>query len=373
MLYAGKSIKIYNYSIQYIIYIIYIIYRNIVKILYIWDNQQETLLFINNNTPDFIINNKIGGNNNGSSETIRNNINILYKEKISKHIPKHYKPLNNDQLGYYLAGLIDGDGNFNNQNGNLTIIYDLKDISSAYWLKDQIKYGSVIKIKNKNSIKYVISHSDGLIKILELINGKLKTKLKYNQVINNLLNKNNLVNKKFYLKYDKFIMDKKDDFFNHWLSGFIDADGSLQIKIINKTPGFISNGNNQGENKNIEIRLKLQITQKEELILSKIRLFLCNILNNSKNIQTIKGCYIGKYKHLNKNKEEISSYYLETTSFQLAKNVICYLNKYPLISYKYLNYLYFYKSYLLIQDKKHLTLEGQEKIKIYKDKMRYKN
>ena len=29
---------------------------------------------------------------------------------ISAHVPKHLKPVTDDEFGHYLAGLIDGDG-----------------------------------------------------------------------------------------------------------------------------------------------------------------------------------------------------------------------------------------------------------------------
>lgn len=340
LLYAGKYSKIYNYSIQYIKK-----YRNIVTKLYIWDNQQETLLNINNM---------------GSSETIRNNINIFNKKIISKHINNHKKPLNDKELGYYLAGLIDGDGHFNNQKGNLTICYDLKDKSAAYWLKNQLGYGSVLKIKNKNALKFVISHSDGLVKVLTLINAKLKLKSKYDQVIHNVLLNNTLVYQKYYLNNSEFIIGNLDDFNNYWLAGFIDADGSLQVKLLNR------------KSDKYEVRLKLQIAQKDELILKKIKTFLCGINNFNISKKSEKGVYIGKRNHTLINNELTYSYYLETTSFSLAKNVICYLEKYSLQSYKYINYIYLYKIYLLIQDKKHLTLEGINKIKVFKEKMKYK-
>ncbi|GGQ39304.1 hypothetical protein GCM10010275_72640 [Streptomyces litmocidini] len=81
----------------------------------------------------------------------------------------------------------------------------------------------------------------------------------------------------------------------------------------------------------------------------------------------IKGCYIGKRNHEN----NIISYYIETTSFKTFKNVINYLDRYPLIGYKYLNYIYIRKAYILIENKEHLTLEGIEKINKYKEKMKY--
>ena len=35
-----------------------------------------------------------------------------FLKNISVHVPKHQKPFNIEQLGHYLAGLIDGDGHF---------------------------------------------------------------------------------------------------------------------------------------------------------------------------------------------------------------------------------------------------------------------
>jgi hypothetical protein len=36
-------------------------------------------------------------------------------EKISDHMKKHEKPLGETEFGYYLAGLIEGGGNFADQ------------------------------------------------------------------------------------------------------------------------------------------------------------------------------------------------------------------------------------------------------------------
>lgn len=403
------------------IYILYYYIINIVTKLYIWIYQQGTLLrplFSTGIGILYIIDYMIYILNKGSSETTRNNIhyiskkykNISYSKKnifslpikkwenkeicrlmyptpigniryfhfsskpISIHVPSKHKPLNENYLGYYLAGLIDGDGNFSNQKGYLTITYNIKDKSAAYWLKSQIGYGSISKFKNKNAIKYIISHPDGLLRVLELINNKIKTNNKYYQIINYLLNNNKLVNYKFYNKYDKFLKGNLNDFNNPWLSGFIDANGYFQINIINPpSGGHIKSPINNFSNKP-EIRLKLQIVQKEIDILNYIKLFLCNNPpsgghnNNSiNNIKNLKGCYIGERKHNN----DTISYYLETTSFEKSKNIIMYLDKYSLISYKYLNYLYFRKVYIIIQNKEYLTIEGINKIKDIKNKMSY--
>jgi len=42
-------------------------------------------------------------------------------------------------------------------------------ISSAYYIKKRIGYGSVLFLKNKNSVRYVLRHSLGLKKVLSLV------------------------------------------------------------------------------------------------------------------------------------------------------------------------------------------------------------
>lgn len=353
-LYAGKCYKIYKYSYFYL-------YEIIVKKLYIWANQQEIIIeFI-----CFIIR---------SSETIRDNILSIKKRllnniissfstfkghhdityllkntsRISEHVPKHKKPINNKELGHYLAGLIDGNSSIDNkyknkefipyQTSTLIIYYDSKDIQAAYWLKSQLGYGRVLK--NKNFSKLIINHPKGLLKILDLINGKLKTHYKFNIIKNNLYINHNDTLQNVNTIFNDFKIGDINDFDNYWLCGFIDAIGIFHIDIHDN-----------------EVRLKLELSYLNKdtsnefnSILDSIRLFLCSNIN-------LKGCYI---KSLNKGNMNIDT--LETTSYKIAKNLIIYLNKYHLVSCKYINYLNFRKAYLLIQDKKHLNEEGFNKL-----------
>jgi hypothetical protein len=50
-----------------------------------------------------------------------------------------------------------------------------------------IGFGHVNKVKDKNAYLYIISNKDGIIKTVNLINGKLRTSNKFNQVTNNIL------------------------------------------------------------------------------------------------------------------------------------------------------------------------------------------
>ena len=87
---------------------------------------------------------------------------------ISDHLKKHNKPKNDIEFGYYLAGLIEGDGYLG--ECRIEIAFHMDDISSAYYIKKRIGYGSVLFLKGKNSVRYVLRHSAGLEKTLKLIN-----------------------------------------------------------------------------------------------------------------------------------------------------------------------------------------------------------
>jgi hypothetical protein len=137
---------------------------------------------------------------NGTSETLRDEIVINSEnvKRISDHVPKHSKPLNDQQLGYYLAGLIDGKGHFNNIP-QLVIIFNSLDVFLAYYLKKAIGFGNVRKVKDKNVYLLIITNKEGLLRVINLINGKLRTTNKYDQLINNVLIDKSYSNIKFTL------------------------------------------------------------------------------------------------------------------------------------------------------------------------------
>lgn len=271
----------------------------------------------------------------GTSETLCNEV-VVIKENvkwISHHVPKHLKPLNDEQLGYYLAGLIDGDGHFSKQS-QLLITFHSNDAFLAYYLKTRLGYGNVRKIKDKNAYNLIISKKEGLLRVIQLINGKIRTDSKYNQVINNIL-----AGSKFKDLNMNFTKEYKTDLNNHWLAGFSDADASFQVKIL-KRPG----------RKLLEVRLNYQVDQKDSMVLHLIQKFFGGNIGYRKSQDT---------------------YYYGSTSFGCARNVVSYFDKYHLQSRKYINYLKWRKVYRLIEDKEHLTEEGLEEIIRIKSSMVY--
>ncbi len=237
-------------------------------------------------------------------------------------MPKHLKPMSDDHFGHYLAGLIEGDGHFSSQQ-QLVIVFHSLDASLAYLIKKRIGYGSIKKVKDKNALILVISAKKGLEKVIKLINGKLKTENKHNQIIKNILSQRSYID----LLTD-FNLTLNNNFNNHWLAGFTDADASFQIKLLQR-------------NNRVEVRLNFQIDQKKDDILLLIK----NLLGGN----------IGYRKSQD-------TYYYGSTSFGSAKNVINYFDQFHLLSSKHVNYLKWRKAYLIIQNKDHLSKNGLNKI-----------
>lgn len=256
--------------------------------------------------------------NESSSETLRENLKIL-----SIHHPKFKKPSSDKDFGYYLAGFIEANGHFN--NNQLIIYFHENNISLAYFFKSYIKFGHIKKIKNNTTIIYTISHKFGILKILNLINGKMRTHLKQNQIKNNIS-----------YEFNQLPLDNSSLKINWWLSGFIDANSSFQIKIIN----------NINHNKT-EIKLNLQINTNNEIILIIHKEF---------------GGYLN-YKN------DIYNY--QSINYGVAAKQCNYFRKYHLLSYKHVNYLKWYKVYLMIQSTKYLTEEDINKIIKIKNSMKF--
>lgn len=250
---------------------------------------------------------------------------------ISDHIPKHSKPINDDQLGHYLAGLIDGDGHISKAQ-TIQIAFSAPDAFLAYTLRTRLGYGNVYKVKNKNAYVWTISNKLGVLKVINLINGKLRTLKKYDQAINNIL-----THKRYSEEKINFTLNTTNNMENHWLAGFTDADASFQIKI-NKRPN----------RKNKRVVLSFQIDQKKREILDLIKGYF--------------GGHIGYRKPLD-------CYYYGTNTYGSAKKVINYFDYYHLQSKKYISYLGWRKVYRLIVNKEHLTVKGLDKIIKIKERL----
>ena len=255
-----------------------------------------------------------------STKNTYNNFSSL--PKISEHTPKHKSNLTDQEFGYFLAGLIEGDGWFGlNQ---LHIIFSEKDISLAYLIKKRIGYGNVYKIKDKKAVRYICKNKTGLSIILFLINGKFVSRFKYEQLIKHNYSKN--FNYKISPPSNTISLD------NYWLAGFTQADGCFHISIAkSKThkTGF-------------SVRLEFSIKQNDVLPLK----LLYNLLNMGNLSQYSNGIWCYK-----------------STGYKTAALLIDYFDKFNVFAGKYIDFLKFRKVYIMITEGKHLEEKGILKIK----------
>jgi len=161
-----------------------------------------------------------------TSETLRESYECIATQvkNISIHVPTYLKPESDTAFGHYLAGLIEGDGHFSN-TPQLVLVFNELDASLAYYIKGKIGFGNVYKVKSKKAVILVIANRQGLIKVLSLINGKIRSEKRLDQI------KNNILSNPYFNMFSNFSINTNADLNNHWLTGFSDATASFQIQL----------------------------------------------------------------------------------------------------------------------------------------------
>lgn len=278
----------------------------------------------------------------------------IYNNYINNFNVRHYSAeVNNNELGSYLAGLFEGDGQIwiqktfsgKNQNPRFCITFGLKNEPLAKKLLEIIESG-FIRYKNRdNACVIVISSVAGLKKIVYLINGKLRTpKIGQLEALIHWLNKNHNANILLLPLCDSYLLS------DAWLSGFIDADGSFSVQHTKKE---------NAKKRKISCRLRIEQRMIEPTsnnsylnILNKIATFLlCNLLTRE---QSATG---NRY------------YILTASSLESLKVILNYFNKYPLYSSKYLDYKDWEIVAKLRLNNEHYTEYGISKVELAKNSM----
>lgn len=258
-----------------------------------------------------------------NAQAVTKNTYNKYSElpKISEHVPKHTK-FNDEEFGYFLAGLVEGDGWFGKKE--LHIIFSETDKSLAYFIKKRIGYGNVYKIKDKKAVRYICKNKEGLLIILYLINGKLVSKYKYDQLIKHNYSEDFNIN--IMPPLNNLSLD------NYWLAGFTQADGCFHISVVKS----------KTHKSGYSVRLEFSLKQNDEL---PLRLLYNNLgMGNISQYHTGVWCY-------------------KSSGYKTAAVLINYFDKYNVFAGKYVDYLKFRKVYIMITEGKHLNSKGILKIK----------
>jgi len=253
------------------------------------------------------------------------------KNKLSVHRPSKrlINDITDDEFGYYLAGLMDGDGHISTI-GHIVITFNSRynDKRDAFMIRSRIGFGKIRQVKDKNAVNLIISNKEGIVHFSKLILNKLKHPTRIAQF-----------NERLCSKFDFIAKTSSNTNINWdclWFSGFVAADGYIRIYIPYRK-----------HRKKYEVRLLCQIDQKSDILLQQIKSKF--------------GGSVG-YRELN------DTYYYSSVSFKSMFNLLKYFDNYPLQSTRfYLRYTIIRKSYLIIQQDLHLTSEGLEKLFRYKD------
>lgn len=259
-----------------------------------------------------------------SDKMSKKNISPIYV--VSEHFGAHNKPSSDIEIGYYLAGLIEGDGYIGKRG--FEIIFSAHDLSNAYYIKKWVGYGTISKVKDKKAYKLIIFNQKGVEKIWNAINGKFQAPHKIQQAMFHHYDK----------KFNSPILpidNISSILTTYWLSGFTDADGNFSI--------FIAKSKTHGSGYNITIPFR--ITQKHNEIVTKIK-------------QVFEGGIIMK----NVNKAGNIEHRYSTISFKIALKVEKYFNQYHPQNYKtFIRFRYWKKILIIVQNKEHLSEQGLSK------------
>ena len=214
-------------------------------------------------------------------------------------MPNHKSNLSDEDFGYFLAGLIEGDGWFGKKQ--LHVIFAEGDASLAYYIKKKIGYGNVYKIKSKKAVRYICKHNLGISKILSLINGKMVSKYKYNQLINHHYPED--FNVTIQPPLNLLSLD------NYWLAGFTQAEGCFHISVVKS----------KTHKTGYSVRLEYSLKQNDDLPLKLL---------------------YGVLKMGNLSKYGTNIWCYKSSGFKTAANLINYFDKYNLFAEKYKDYLF---------------------------------
>jgi hypothetical protein len=261
------------------------------------------------------------------------------------HTDNNSKNLNKSLFSYYLTGLIEGDGtiitpkSLRSPKGKLNypsiqIVFHLKDLPLALLIQKELGLGSLSRKKGLDAYVLTINSYEGILLIISLINGKMRTpKIHSLNILIDFLNKTKGT------CIDKYPVCIEPLASNPWLSGFIEADASFQVRttLSGKYP---------------KLECKLEISQRREdhkgydnfLFLSYIAEFLDT-----------------EVKKIRSDKPK-PEYRVRTTNLKGNINAKNYLLQFPLFGTKHLDSLDWMEIVDMFDKKEHTTDEGKAKI-----------
>ena len=270
------------------------------------------------------------------------------------------------QFKSWFTGFFEGDGcfNINRKTNRCFLMINQKNPQVLIYIKNTLKRGSIKKYDNY--YRWTVSSKKDMYDIIQIFNGYL------------ILDKTNIKLQEWIQSYNTYYKLKKSDFYyityknkgswnshNSWQSGFIDAEGCFNIRIVNKLAKqkeLLSKVQKQPNidliNKNLK-SWKKYILSPELLspISLRVRLrFVVRQKSEKKILDKLKELYTGSVG----NKQDIFTYTLDSNRRQLK--IINYILKHPLKSIKHKDFLKWKNMYNLLEKKDHLKIKNVTKV-----------
>lgn len=255
--------------------------------------------------------------------------------------------LNKEEFSYFIAGLWEGDGHLvciseKTKSFTFCITFHKNNKILANYILSFIGYGFLRYKLRENAIILTIGNRKGLIKIVNILNGKLKTPKLYK--FNLLIDWINYLNLGVYIH--KYEIDNSNILNNAWFSGFTEADGCFDIRITQTK-----------KKSHIAFRYRLDQRMYDPLTKDSYETCLLNITNtfniNLKIIERKKNSY----------------YHISITKFKSLELLINYFFKFHLFGIKYLDYLDWLKAYNIYINRNKITPELIIELKKIKNQM----
>jgi hypothetical protein len=242
----------------------------------------------------------------------------------------------------------------------IEICFDIKDLPLFEKIKEVLEGGYITIRPNNKSGRLFIKKKVILLKLINLINGYMRTpKI---EALHRIIQWFNNDNSDYKIK--PLYLDTSPLNNNSWLGGFIEADGNFYLnwKLSEKFHNeniipviyYLRLSQRQIYNRKIDPKIKISNFD----IMFKISEFLKTsvISLNRKRI----------------NYEE-NAYLIKTDKIESKNVIFAYLNKYPLFGYKYFAHLNLGMIHNLIIKSEHKTKIGKLKFLEYANLMKYKS
>lgn len=263
---------------------------------------------------------------------------------------------NNNNLGHYLAGLLEGDGHISlpslgvttlNRVVNSRIVFTSHINNLGMYAFIQSELGNIgrFQASGNNAIRYIIGEIKGIMLLIDLMHGKLRTpkNIRFNDLIK-------FINAKYSLDKPKSLLDNSNLSENSWFTDFTESDGHFGIKYIERKTKSDTRKRSVSESVTLKFILCQRLFDKPTS--SSMKPFM-------EDLALFLSCNLKSYTSNTKSEILIVS----VSSLDSVKFLVNYFNKYRLIGNKLNDFKKWEIVYNMLIKKEHLTDKGRLKIR----------